>query len=393
VRITKKCIVKRFASGHGVSLVACMVVLILAATDGYCTQDQFVYNYFCYRDENDTINEAFSLRLDKHVLRETKLELMYLHSDTRYWKVPLWGAATRYYSHGDEYSFSVEQKTFMDGKLTLGYIFTDRAIRLTDAYLIHEMEEKAKEDGGVGSLRKPRSSSYSIDYSQPFFNQDTTVEVTFTHTDADLTPYWEYNINTLKYISDRTTSYTNSLMLTVTQIFTQYTTCQLTASYATQSDLPAMQSYSASLHQYFPSRTSLQLYYRYSVDDDQFYTNTLEAKVYQYLTDEIILLARYRYHHEDDPSLDEAEEQKLREQQEYGGDLSVNLFPCRTSLVGGGVIIDILGLAGNPTWLGGDYLDKINLDIRYSHYRYNSRYDRGQYLDGDMYNAGLSFLF
>ncbi len=370
-----------------------VVILLLISVDGYCTQDQFVYNYFCYRDENDTINEAFSLRLDKQILRKTKLKFSYLHSGTRYWKVPSWEPPTRRYSHGDQYSFNVEQKTFKDGKLTLGYVFTDHAIRLTDAYLIHEMEEKAKEDSNIGPLRKPRSSSFNITYSQPFFDQDTTVEVTYSHTDADLTPYWEYDIKTLRYLSDRTTSYTNSVTATVTQILTQYTTCQITGSYATQSDLPATQSYSASLHQYLPSRTSLQLYYRYSLDDDAFYTNTVEAKVYQYVTDEIILLARFRYHNEDDPSLDAAEEKRLQEQQEYGGDLSVSLFPCRTTMVGGGVIIDVLGLASNPTWLGGDYLDKINLDIRYNHYRYNSRFDRDQYLDGDMYNAGLGFLF
>ena len=172
--MTTKSATGRSAFGLCTSLSAGIAILLLIAAAGYCAQDQFCYSYFCYRDENDTINEAFALRLDKQVLEKTKLKFSYLHSDTRYWKVPLWEPPTRYYSHGDQYSFNVEQKTFKDGKLTLGYVFTDRAMRLTDAYLIQEMEKKAKQDSDIGPLRKPRSSSFNVTYSQPFFDQNTT---------------------------------------------------------------------------------------------------------------------------------------------------------------------------------------------------------------------------
>ncbi len=378
---------------HGETLIACLALLFLAAFDGHCAQDNFSFNYFRYRDENDTINSAFAFRLDKQVFEKTKLKVSYLHSDTRYWKVPLWAPAVRHYSRGDQYSLQVEQKTIKDGKLVVGYVFTDRAIRLTDAYLIHEMEEKAKSDPEVGGLRKPTSSAYSISYSQPFFDQNTTVEVSYSHTDANLTPYWEYDINTMTHLANRTTSYTNAFTLTATQILTQNTTCQLSASYATQSALPETWSYSAKLHQYLPSRTSIQVYYRYSHDNDCFYTNTVEAKVYQYIIDEIIVMVRYRWHTEDDPSLDEEQEWQLWQRQEYGEDLSVSLFPSDSVTIGGGVIVDVLGLAGNPAWLGGDYLDKINLDVRFNRYRHNSKFEKDHYLDADMYSAGLGFLF
>ena len=377
----------------GVIFTACLALLFLAAFDCHCAQDSFFFNYFRYRDENDTINGAYTFRLEKQVLKKTKLKISYLHSDTRFWKVPLWEPAVRYYSRGEQYSFQVEQKTIKDGKLVLGYIFTDRAIRLTDAYLIHEMEEKAKSGEEIGELRRPTSSAYNISYSQPFFDQNTTVEVSYGHTDANLTPYWEYDINTMEYLPSRTTSYTNTYTLTVTQIITQSTMCQLSASYATQSALPETWSYSAKLHQYLPSRTSVQVYYRYSQDNDCFYTNTVEAKVYQYLIDEIVVMVRYRWHGEDDPSLDEELEWQLWQQQEYGEDLSVSLFPGDSVTIGGAVIVDVLGLAGSPTWLGGDYLDKINLDLRFNRYRHNSKFEREYYLDADMYSAGLGFLF
>ena len=380
-------------SRRDAAICACLALLLLLGSHGYTAQDNFSSNYFLYRDENDAINEAFAFRLDKQVFEKTKLKLSCLHSDTRYWLVPQWEPAARYYSHGDQYSFQLEQKTIEEGKLVVGYVFTDHAIRLTEAYLIHEMEEKAKSDPEMGGLRKPTSSAYNISYSQPFFDQNTTVEGSYSHTDANLTPYWEYDLNSMTHLANRTTSYTNAFTLTVTQVITQYTSCQLSASHATQSDLPATRSYSAKVNQYLPSRTSIQVFYRYSLDDDSFYTNTVEAKVYQYIIDEIIVMARYRWHTEDDPSLDEEQEWQLWQQQEYGEDLSVSLFPGASVTIGGGVIIDVLGLCGNPTWLGGDYLDKINLDIRFDHYRHNSKFERDYYLDADMYSAGLGFLF
>jgi len=384
---------RKNTSRRGAALCVGLALVLLLGSTGFAAQDNFSSNYFLYRDENDAINEAFAFRLDKQVFEKTKLKLSYLHSDTRYWKVPLWEPAARYYSHGDQYSVQLEQKTIEEGKLVVGCVFTDHAIRLTDAYLIHEMEEKAKSDPEIGGLRKPTSSAYNVSYSQPFFDQNTTVEASYSHTDANLTPYWEYDLITMTHLANRTTSYTNAFTLTVTQVITQYTSCQLSASHATQSDLPATRSYSAKVNQYLPSRTSIQVYYRYSLDDDSFYTNTVEAKVYQYVIDEIIVMARYRWHTEDDPSLDEEQEWQLWQQQEYGEDLSVSLFPGASVTIGGGVIIDVLGLCGNPTWLGGDYLDKINLDIRFDRYRHNSRFERDYYLDADMYSAGLGFLF
>ncbi|MBN1592760.1 MAG: hypothetical protein JW941_05875 [Candidatus Coatesbacteria bacterium] len=378
---------------QGAFIVALFAMLFVLAADCRCSQDNFTFTYFRYRDENDTINNAFTFRLDRQVLDKTKLKLSYLHSDTRYWKIPLWEPATRNYSYGDQYSLQVEQKTVKDGKLVLGYTYTDRAIRLTDAYLIHEMEKKAKEDPDVGGLRKPTSHAYTISYSQPLFDQNTTIEGAYSHTDANLTPYWEYDITTYKYLPGRTTSYTNSYTLTVTQIITKMTMCQLSASYATQSALPETWSWSAKVNQYFPTRTSLQVYYRYSLDGDSFYTNTFEAKVYQYIIDEILVMVRYRWHGEDDPSLDEDQEWQLWQQQEYGDDLSVSLFPGESVTIGGAVIIDILGLAGCPSWLGGDYVDKINLDLRYNNYRHNSKFEREYYLDADMYSAGIGVLF
>lgn len=382
---------------HRISLVlaVCTAIILLAIADCNSAQDGFYTTFFRYRAEDDTINQAFALRLDKQIIEKTKLKLSYLHSDTRYWKViPEWEPESRNYSHGDQYSLQVEQKTIKDGKLVVGYTFIDHAIRLTDAYLIHEMEKKAENDPEVGGLRRPCSSSYNISYSQPLFDQNTTIEVSYSYTDAHLTPYWEYNINTLEHIPNRFTSYTNAYTLSVTQIFTQTTMCQFSASYATQSDLPATWSYSAQLHQYVPpTRTSLQVYYRYSGDGDCFYTNTVEGEVFQYVIEDIILTGRYRVHFEDDPSLDEETEDRLWEQQEDGNDLSVTLFPGKSVTIGGGVILNVLGLAGRPAWMGADYLDKINLDIHYNRYRHNSKFDTDYYLDGDLYSAGLGFLF
>jgi len=100
---------RRKTSRHGAILALCLALLLLAAFDGHCAQDNFTFNYFRYRDENDTINAAFAFRLDKQVFEKTKLKLSYLHSDTRYWKVPLWEPAVRHYSRGDQYSLQVEQ--------------------------------------------------------------------------------------------------------------------------------------------------------------------------------------------------------------------------------------------------------------------------------------------
>ena len=362
-------------------LVASFTVLLAAPL--FATQDMFVSNYFLYRDENDTINEAFSFRLEKRVVERTKLKIAYLHANIKYYKVPMWNERLRrrLWSHGDQYSLQVEQKTFGDAKLTLGWVYTENTVTLTDAYLKHEMEEK------LGKRRKPISSSYSISYSQPFRDQNTVVEVGFVHIDSRLVPYWEYDLAEMQFKKTRTTSYTNSLSLTVTQILTKYTSCQFVASYATQSDIPALWSFSANLHQYIPTRTSLQVYYRYSEDGDRFRSDTCDVKVYQYITDDIIVMARVRSHKEHDASLSEERERELRDRQEFSGDLSVSLLPINSMTSGCALIVDLLGIAGAPQWLGASFLDKINLDLRFNHYRTN----RG--IKSDMFLAGLAFLF
>ncbi len=74
-------------------LVASFAVLLAAPL--FATQDMFVSNYFLYRDDNDTINEAFSFRLEKRVVERTKLKIAYLHANIKYYKVPMWNERLR----------------------------------------------------------------------------------------------------------------------------------------------------------------------------------------------------------------------------------------------------------------------------------------------------------
>ncbi|MCD6326368.1 hypothetical protein J7M28_02275 [bacterium] len=369
----------------------CVVLLfvaslsLLSSVESWGSQDMFTYSYFHYTDDDDTDQDAMAFRLEKQIIEWTKIKASYIHSDIKYFNTEFgsWqGDKKPFYSHGDQYSLQVEQKTFKEGKVVLGYTFSEAAMRLTDAYLMHEMEDK------LGKIRKPSSNSYNISYSQPLFEQNTTIEAAYSYIDAKLTPYWEYSLFTNDWEGDRTTSYTNSVSLTVTQILTEYTMCQLSASYATQSDLPATWDFSAKLNQYLPTRTSIQGYYRYSEDGDRFYSDTFEVKAYQYILQDITLLARYRMHKEHDSSLNEEQEEVYHIREDgAAGDLSVGLFPTNSDTVGGGLILDVLNLAGAPAWMGGNHLDKINLDVRYDHYHTNHG------LKADMYLAGLAFLF